>query len=41
MEELWVWEITLKVQELKSRLVQLQETIGVMQEVIAEGIATS
>ena len=31
----------LKVQELKSRLVQLQETIGVMQEVIAEGIATS
>lgn len=31
----------LKVQELKSRLVQLQETLGVMQEVIAEGIATS
>ena len=29
----------LKIQELKSRLVQLQETLGVMQEVVAEGIA--
>jgi len=31
----------LKVQELKARLVQLQETLGVMQEVVAEGIAGS
>ena len=29
----------LKIQSLKARLVQLQETLGVMQEVIAEGIA--
>ena len=29
----------LKIQELKARLVQLQETLGVMQEVVAEGIA--
>ncbi len=31
----------LKVQELKSRLVQMQETLGVLQEVVAEGIANS
>ena len=31
----------LKIQELKSRLVKLQETLGVMQEVIAEGLAKS
>ncbi|MBR4258946.1 MAG: hypothetical protein IKQ17_07940 [Kiritimatiellae bacterium] len=31
----------LKVQELKARLVQIQETLGVMQEVVAEGIAAS
>ena len=29
----------LRIQELKSRLVQLQETLGVMQEVVAEGLA--
>ena len=29
----------LKIQSLKARLVQLQETLGVMQEVIAEWIA--
>ena len=29
----------LKIQSLKSRLVQLQETLGVMQEVVAEGLA--
>ena len=29
----------LRIQELKARLVQLQETLGVMQEVVAEGIA--
>ena len=29
----------LKIQELKARLVQLQETLGVMQEVVAEGIS--
>ena len=28
----------LRIQELKSRLVQLQETLGVMQEVVAEGL---
>ena len=28
----------LKIQELKARLVQLQQTLGVMQEVVAEGI---
>jgi len=31
----------LKVQELKARLVQIQETLGVMQEVVAEGISAS
>ena len=31
----------LRIQELKSRLVQLQETLGVMQEVVAEGLAES
>ena len=31
----------LQVQQLKARLVQLQETLGVMQEVVAEGIAAS
>ena len=31
----------LKVQQLKARLVQIQETLGVMQEVVAEGIAAS
>jgi len=30
-----------KIQELKSRMVQLQETLGVMQEVLAEGISIS
>ena len=29
----------LKIQSLKARLVQLQETLGVMQEVVAEGIS--
>ena len=29
----------LKIQSLKSRLVQLQETLGVMQEVVAEGLS--
>ena len=29
----------LRIQGLKSRLVQLQETLGVMQEVISEGLA--
>ena len=29
----------LKIQALKARLVQLQETLGVMQEVVAEGIS--
>ena len=29
----------LKIESLKARLVQLQETLGVMQEVIAEGLA--
>ena len=31
----------LKIQALKARLVQLQETFGVMQEVVAEGLAES
>ena len=31
----------LRIQSLKARLVQLQETIGVMQDVIAEGVAES
>ena len=31
----------LKIQALKTRLVQLQETMSVMQEVIAEGLAQS
>ena len=31
----------LKIQELKARLVQLQETLGVMQEVVAEGLSGS
>lgn len=30
----------LKIQALKARLVQLQETLGVMQEVVAEGLAS-
>ena len=29
----------LRIQALKARLVQLQETLGVMQEVVAEGLA--
>ena len=29
----------LKVQELKARLVQMQETLGVLQDVVAEGIS--
>jgi len=29
----------IEIQSLKSRLVQLQETLGVMQEVVAEGLA--
>lgn len=29
----------LEIQSLKARLVQLQETLGVMQEVVAEGLA--
>ena len=31
----------LSIQALKARLVQLQEALGVMQEVVAEGLATS
>ena len=31
----------LKIESLKARLVQLQETLGVMQEVVAEGLAAS
>ena len=31
-------KVELRLQELKARLVQLQETLGVMQEVVAEGI---
>ena len=31
----------LKIQALKTRLVQLQETMSVMQEVVAEGLAQS
>ena len=31
----------LKVQELKARLVQMQETLGVLQDVVAEGIANT
>ena len=31
----------LEIQALKARLVQLQETLGVMQEVVAEGLAGS
>ena len=31
----------LEIQSLKARLVQLQETLGVMQEVIAEGLSDS
>ena len=31
----------LKIQALKARLVQLQETMSVMQEVVAEGLAQS
>ena len=30
-----------KVESLKARLVQLQETLGVMQEVVAEGLSES
>ena len=30
----------LKIQSLKARLVQLQEALGVMQEVVAEGLAS-
>ena len=32
-------KVELRIQELKARLVQLQEALGVMQEVVAEGIA--
>ena len=31
----------LRIQGLKTRLGQLQETLGVMQEVVAEGLAES
>ena len=31
----------LEIQSLKARLVQLQEALGVMQEVVSEGLATS
>lgn len=31
----------LRIQSLKARLVQLQEALGVMQEVVAEGLAES
>jgi len=31
----------LRIQALKTRLVQLQETLGVMQEVVAEGLCES
>jgi predicted RNA-binding Zn-ribbon protein involved in translation (DUF1610 family) len=31
----------LKIQSLKAKLVQLQETLGVMQEVVAEGLVES
>jgi predicted RNA-binding Zn-ribbon protein involved in translation (DUF1610 family) len=31
----------LKIQALKAKLVQLQETLGVMQEVVAEGLVES
>ena len=31
----------LQIQALKARLVQLQETLGVMQEVVAEGLSES
>ena len=31
----------LKVQELKARIVQMQETLGVLQDVVAEGIANA
>ena len=34
-------KVELKLQALKAKLVQLQETLGVMQEVVAEGIAES
>jgi len=34
-------KLDLSVQTLKARLVQLQETLGVMQEVIAEGLSES
>ena len=32
-------EAELQIQALKARLVQLQETLGVMQEVVAEGLS--
>ena len=31
----------LRIQSLKARLVQLQEALGVMQEVVAEGLSES
>lgn len=34
-------KVELKLQALKAKLVQMQETLGVMQEVVAEGIAES
>ena len=34
-------KVELKLQALKAKLVQLQETLGGMQEVVAEGIAES
>ena len=34
-------KVELRVQALKARLVQLQETLGVMQEVVAEGLTES
>lgn len=34
-------KVELKLRALKAKLVQLQETLGVMQEVVAEGIAES
>ncbi len=34
-------KVELKLQAFKAKLVQMQETLGVMQEVVAEGIAES
>ena len=34
-------KVELQVKELRTRLAQLQETLGVMQEVVAEGLANT